>query len=187
MPPSFLTPLRDFDPFQNRLCRDVRNGLSESVPASVHAASLAPSQGVADAFLAEVTTPAVRIYIADRLSRYALVLAAMESAGVDATERYTIAAMLWDQALFFEVHEVLEEKWHRSQGDERKMIQALIRAAGVYVHLEYGRRESAEKMAKKAVQGLMAHGESVASPFDAEVLARSLNDLTTPPPRLMRE
>ena len=57
------------------------------------------------------------------------------------------AVILWNDGLFFEVHDILEDIWHKKPGDERQAIQGLIKAAGAYVHLDNDRLNSAEQLA----------------------------------------
>ncbi|MDH3329642.1 MAG: DUF309 domain-containing protein, partial [Desulfobulbaceae bacterium] len=95
------------------------------------------------------------------------------------------ALVLWDQKLFFEVHEVLEHAWLKAGGEEKLVLQAMIRAAGVYIKLEYGYRESARKIANRALPILEEHKEFLAAYFEPEKLLRCLRDLTLPPPDLL--
>lgn len=52
--------LRDFDPFRDRLSRDICNQLSASLLVCLHASDFTPARLVADRFLA---TPPARVYI----------------------------------------------------------------------------------------------------------------------------
>jgi hypothetical protein len=46
-----------------------------------------------------------------------------------------VAAALWNEQLFFEVHEVLEAEWKSARGDERQALQGLIQVAVAFHHL----------------------------------------------------
>lgn len=92
--------------------------------------------------------------------------------------------MLWNQELFFEVHEWLEKGWLKAHGTDKSILQALIRAAGTYVHLKHGQREGAKKMAAKAVQTLLQHKAMVPAIFNVEVLIAKLAALDPVPPKL---
>ncbi|MBU0991155.1 MAG: DUF309 domain-containing protein [Proteobacteria bacterium] len=176
--------IEGFDPFQNRLCRDVRNELSESVIETIYSGAIAPSQAAAEKYLSQGVEPYIRSYIHNRIVRYTTVLSQIQSAKVETTEIYAIAVLLWDQELFFEVHEWLEEKWHKSMGAEKFVLQALIRAAGTYIHFEYGRKTGGEKMAKKAVSGLISHKTSVPEFFNIDLLIAKLSAFDPIPPKL---
>jgi hypothetical protein len=95
------------------------------------------------------------------------------------------ALVLWDQKLFFEVHEVLEHAWHQAAGDEKKILQAMIRAAGVYIKLEYGYAEAARKMAGRALPVLMQQRVFLTRYFDPTRLISALKDLNAEPPHLL--
>jgi len=48
------------------------------------------------------------------------------------------AAALWNEHLFFEVHEVLEAVWLTAIGDERQALQGVIQIAVAFHHLAHG-------------------------------------------------
>jgi len=172
-----------FDPFQNRLCRDIRNELSESLMAIINGADIGVLSSVVEKYTAGNIEPFRRDYMDDRLARYRTVLEQIKSSGIQTAETYGIALLLWDQELFFEVHEWLEKKWLSADGTEKIILQALIRAAGTYVHLEHGRREGARKMASKAVITLVQYKAMVPSAFTVEVLIAKLAALDPVPPK----
>ena len=93
--------------------------------------------------------------------------------------------MLWDQQLFFEVHEVLEHAWLTAAGAEKQILQAMIRAAGVYIKLEYGYPAAAGKMAGRALPVLQKNRDFLARYFEPELLMRPLAVLDPNPPRLL--
>ena len=123
-----------------------------------------------------------REYINDRLVRYQLALELMRRGPGDVLWR---ALVLWDQKLFFEVHEVLEQVWFKAKGTERKILQAMIRAADVYIKLEYGYTEAAQKMAERALPVLMQQRAFLARYFDSAKLISALKDLNSEPPHLL--
>ncbi len=176
--------LKKFDPFENRLCRNIRNDLSESLIKSIHAGNTGPSRTAAGKYASEDPEPFINDYIDIRVTCYESVLHHIQSKGIRIDETYRIAVLLWDQELFFEVHEWLEEKWHTANGVEKKVMQALIRAAGTYVHLSLGRLDSAKKIAQKALAGLVEHKASVPVDIDVERLIEKLQALDPIPPQL---
>ena len=57
-----------------------------------------------------------------------------------------VAATLWNEQLFFEVHEVLEAEWKTARGDERQALQGLIQVAVAFHHLGHGNRRGARTL-----------------------------------------
>jgi len=174
---------QQFDPFQDRLCRDIRNDLSESLMAVIAEADSDLISPVVERYKAGKIAPCMRDYLDDRLTRYRTIFKQIEAVGMQPDDTYEIAVLLWDQGLFFEVHEWLEKKWLKADGAEKIVLQALIRAAGVYVHLEHGRREGAKKMALKAVASLVQYKAMVPPVFTVEGLVAKLTALDPVPPK----
>jgi hypothetical protein len=59
------------------------------------------------------------------------------------------AAALWNEGLFFEVHEVLEVVWQRETGDRRQALQGLIQVAVAYHHLTHGNPRGARTLLRE--------------------------------------
>lgn len=59
------------------------------------------------------------------------------------------AAALWNEGLFFEVHEVLEEVWKTARGDARQALQGVIQIAVAYHHLAHGNLRGARNLLKE--------------------------------------
>jgi hypothetical protein len=169
-----------FSPFENRLCRDIRNRLSQSFLAAIGEKSMDPVRKTVLALEQQTLAPWHTAYIDNRLTRYQTILT-LESLP---TDRFTTACLLWDQALFFECHEWLEPFWIQAEGSEKKLIQALIRAAATYVLLEAGRKSGAKKSAKKALAFLSANSSAIPSVFKAGPLILALKSLDPHPPKL---
>lgn len=180
--PETAPPL-SFDPFQDRLSRDIRNDLSAALLPALARQKLAPVRTVADAYLAGNLAPCHIRYIEDRLARYALALAIIGRGRIQ--NAFARALVLWDLGLFFEVHEVLEQAWHGARDPEKSILQAMIRAAGFYIKSEYGYRSGAARMAAKAVAALEKNRRAIPDGFNLEALLRKLRDLDPDPPRLL--
>lgn len=176
--------LPKFDPFQNRLCRDIRNDLSESMMEVIIKTDLAILTPIVKKYTNKDIEPYLHDYIDDRLNRYGKVIAQIKASEIRPDDTFAIAALLWDQELFFEVHEWLEKQWLKATGTGKIILQAVIRAAGTYVHLEHGRREGAKKMADKAVASLVQYQPMVPASFKVEVLIAKLKALDPVPPIL---
>ena len=123
-----MTDPERFDPFSDRLCRNVRNALCESLPEVLEQKDVSPARRIAALFLDDSPPTAVVRYIRHRLEAYQAILDALTSSPT--ADPLGIAMTLWNQGLFFETHEHLEPYWFRSEGDEKALLQALIRAAG---------------------------------------------------------
>jgi len=171
-----------FDPFRDRLSRDIRNDLSESLLDCLRQRDLAPARRVADRFLAGQPGPEQTAYIAHRLARYARFL---DEAAQGPDDVVWQGLALWDLGLYFEVHEILEPVWLRALGMEKAFLQALIRAAGVYIKPEYGFFEGAGKLAAKALPVLEANRERLAAYTDPERLLTALRSSQQPAPLLL--
>jgi hypothetical protein len=170
--------MAQFDPFRDRLARDIRNvlstalikGLDQAKPDLVHAAA-------AD-LLVQNLAPCYRDYIRNRLRLYATVFAELDRAGE--TDIFSQALLLWDRGLFFEVHERLETIWLQATGDRRLALQAMIRAAGTYVKWENGDYDAARKMAAKAASALATYRAALPQTVpNLDALIMLLRGLTT--------
>jgi hypothetical protein len=178
-----MTPPR-FEPFQDRLSRDIRNELSAALPLALARHDLAPVRGVAARYLRQGLAAPYVAYIEARLAGYAEALAIIGRGKVE--DALNQALVLWDLGLFFEVHEILEQAWHGAQGAEKEILQALIRAAGFYIKAEYGYFEAGAKMAARAVAALEKNRQGCTG-FALETLLESLRKLDPVPPKLLRQ
>jgi hypothetical protein len=61
---------------------------------------------------------------------------------------------LFNEGEYFACHEVWEELWMRSAGDERTALQGLIQAAAALLHARQGNRRGALSVYGKAVTNL---------------------------------
>lgn len=170
-----------FSPFENRLCRDVRNKLSEGFLSAIQAKRLDPVDEIALTLKQKKLAPWHINYIDNRLTRYITVLSQLKST----PDMFTTACLLWDQSLFFECHEWLEPFWNQAKGSEKKLIQALIRAAATYVLLEAGQESGAKKAAKKALAFLSENKAIIPPVFKSDLLILALSSLDAPPPKFM--
>jgi hypothetical protein len=172
-----------FNPFENRLSRDIRNELSEAIIEVLSSGRLDPAEKAAMQYRQSDLPLAHAGYIEQRLQRYAEALSRL----TPDSELLCQATVLWDLALFFEVHEILEPAWIEATGERKKLLQALIRAAGVYINLELGYRQRAAKIAAKALPVLEELGDSLTSVMHIERLIEALQTLPDRAPRLSRD
>ena len=171
-----------FNPFTDRVSRDIRNDLSTALTRCLQRGDIAPAEAVAHGYLMRRLDTCYVDYIEDRLRRYRQAVQAISTAPADPIHR---ALHLWDLELFFEVHEVLEHAWLQASGAEKLLLQALIRAAGMYIKLEYGFETQAGKMAARALPVLQEQRARLAEYFPPERLIDALQDGRESPPKLL--
>lgn len=105
--------------------------------------------GAADGLPALVVEPFQRTAARARLERYRATLARAPR-GRDVETRLAQARALFAEALFFEVHEVLEPAWRDAVGADRLLLQGIIQAAVAWHHGERGRGAPALRAASAA-------------------------------------
>ena len=173
-----------FQPFTDRLSRDIRNDLSESLVAVIHEQTLAPAQKIADYYLQTRPASIYCDYIMDRLTRYQR---ALEAIGNKNNDPLFIALVLWDEQLFFEVHEILEHAWLQAEGEEKLFLQAMIRAAGVYIKRDAGYAEVAVRISLKALPVLEENRHRLAPYTDPDRLIQALRQASLKAPLLLTQ
>lgn len=173
-----------FDPFQDRTSRDIRNSLSSALAQAIAGGNYTAVEDMAASLLIGHSgqQQPYRSYIESRLVRYRRALAAITEGSADPLWQGLI---LWDLQLFFEMHEVLEHAWYHAEGNRKLLLQAMIRAAGVYVKLEFGYNRQAAKMAAKAVDFLALNADMLRQYFEPEKLLDALKTLEPKPPSLL--
>jgi hypothetical protein len=80
------------------------------------------------------------------------------------------AAALWNESLFFEVHEVLEEVWRTAVGDRRHALQGVIQIAVAFHHLAHGNRRGARTLLAEGRERLAAVPPVTLPALDADAL-----------------
>jgi hypothetical protein len=174
-----------FDPFSDRLSRDIRNSLSDAFVTSLKQKDAGYCQDLSQKWFEKGPAPVYKEYIRDRIRRYDLALQHIRHSQI--ADARVQAVILWNHGLFFEVHDILENIWHKTQGEEHQAIKGLIKAAGVYVHLEYNRLDSAERLAGKAVRLIRKHANCLGFISNLKVLIGALMTCDPLPPKLKYE
>ncbi len=64
--------------------------------------------------------------------------------------RYLAGIVLFNRHDFFEAHEVWEDLWHETAGEDRRFYQALIQAAVALCHFGNGNLRGATKLFRSA-------------------------------------
>ena len=171
-----------FDPFADRTARDIRNTLSEAFVAALDEMDPAEYSNVAQKWHSQNLAQHYRRYIDTRLQRYDLVFNAIRNDQIrDTLHR---AVVIWNQNLFFEFHDHLEEIWHSASGDERQALKGLIKAAGVYIHLEQNHLPAARSLAIKAYDLLYQFAHCLPFIANYDTLLEKLKNCESTPPRL---
>jgi len=171
-----------FDPFSDRTARDIRNTLSEAFVASLTAMDPAEYLAAARRWRENKLSSLYADYIDDRLRRYGRVFRAMREEGID--DPLQQALVIWNQGLFFEFHDQLETIWQAAAGDQRQALKGLIKAAGVYIHLEQHHRQAAESLAMKSYQLLRKYPHCLTFIANYEALLEKLKSGDPAPPHL---
>ena len=177
------TPNR-FDPFTDRTARDIRNTLSESFTAALAAGDPGKYRSAAKNWREQKIAALHAEYITDRLRRYDRVFAAIREDGID--DPLQQALVIWNRGLFFEFHDHLEGVWKSATGDRKQALKGLIKAAGVYIHLEQHHVQPAQSLALKAYRLLRNYAHCLAFIANHETLLEKLESADPEPPRLRR-
>ena len=171
-----------FDPFNDRLARDIRNTLSEAFVVALMELDKSKYQDIAPKWLAGNFDDVYASYIKDRLGRYAQVFREIDTNGiVDAKIQMLV---LWNKGLFFEVHDLLESLWQQTSNDERQALKGLIQAAGVYIHLKFNHRQAAERLAIKSSERIKKYAHCLSFIDNLNLLIDKLQNLEAVPPLL---
>ena len=171
-----------FDPFADRTARDIRNTLSEAFVAALAALDPGDYKNAARKWRSQKPAACYIHYIDRRLQRYDLVLNTIRADRIDDPLQQTV--VIWNQGLFFEVHDHLEAIWQRASGDERQALKGLIKAAGVYVHLEQHHLQAAKSLAMKSYDLLRQFPHCLSFIANYETFLEKLKNCEPAPPRL---
>ncbi len=173
-------PIRTFDPFGNRTDRDIRNSLSSAIVEAVRTGTPAPVDRVLHSLFRRSLTPGQEAYLEDRGRRSDRVFSRMD----DQAQPFPRFLLLWNEGLFFEGHEYLEGFWMAAEGQKKRALQGLIKAAGVFVHRALGRSRNAERLAPKALAVIRAHREHLEGIGNIDRLEAALETPGEKPPEL---
>ena len=168
-----------FDPFEDRTDRDVRNLLGSEFILALHKGDLTPVAQAVSGLGRKKLSSQAQDYIKARYDRYSSVLAQMSSNPVLSNDIHATAGLLWDESLFFECHEWLEQDYRALQGQEKKIRQAMIRTAGAFELLAYNRKKAAASVAAKALAVLEVHSLQVPESFNIQPKMARLKAVVT--------
>lgn len=172
-----------FDPFTDRTARDIRNTLSEAFAAALAAMEPARYLIAARKWRSQKLSTRCTNYIDIRLQRYDLVFKTIQENRID--DPLQQAVVIWNQGLFFEFHDHLEAIWQAATGDRRQALKGLIKAAGVYVHLEQQHEQAAKSLAMKSYNLLRQYPHCLTFIANYKTLLERLKNCEPVPPRLL--
>ena len=172
----------DFDPFNDRLSRDIRNTLSEAFVDALARKEPSKYQVVAEKWLIGKPAAGYLNYIQDRLHRYDLVLEKIIASRLD--DALLQSLVMWNNGLFFEFHDQLEHIWQKTTGDEHQALKGLIKAAGVYIHMEYNRQEAVKSLSIKSLNLIRRYSHCLAFITNLNVLIKRLENSDPVSPKL---
>ena len=172
----------NFDPFNDRLSRDIRNALSEAFVDSL--AEMAPSgyQTVAEKWLAGRPSAGYIRYIRDRLHRYDRVLE--QTTATRLNDALLQSLVIWNNGLFFEFHDHLERIWQKTDGDEHQALKGLIKAAGLYIHMEHNHQQAVDSLSTKSFNLMRRYSHCLTFITNLDVLIQSIKNLDPIYPKL---
>jgi Rad3-related DNA helicase len=102
------------------------------------------------------------VYLCDRIASFHRVLSQIYKlpysvSGLDRAAK--IGALLFNESLYFECHELLEGFWRIETSEEKKFLQGIISLATALYHLEQGNRPSAVKLFNEGRRRLIPFGK----------------------------
>ena len=176
------TIAKTFDPFNDRLSRDIRNSLSEAFCTAVDQMKKIGYRDEAEKWLATNPGDVYCAYIQDRLVRYDRVFDKVRIR--DLEDPFLQVLVIWNNELFFEVHEHLEPIWYRATGDQRQSLKGLIKAAGVYIHMERNHMQAAKSLSIKSLELIQQYHHCLTFISNLDMLMDKLKTLDPVPPKL---
>ena len=175
-------PDSKFDPFNNRLARDIRNTLSEAFMAALSRMEPSAYRDEADIWRAKNPSQIYLDYIQDRLQRFDRVFEQVKAYSLD--EPLVQSLVIWNNGLFFEFHDHLEGIWQQTTGDDREALKGLIKAAGVYVHHEFNHQQAVKSLSPKSYDLIRQYAFCLTFIKNLDVLLQKLRALDPDPPKL---
>lgn len=172
-----------FDPFADRLARDIRNELSTAFVRGLDTNRNDFYKVVAERYLAK-NLPAVHYnYIFDRLDRYQKALCILAQNHI--SDPFEQSVVLWNNGLLFEVHERLETILQNVSGEVRQAIKGVIQAIAAYLHRQCGHGEVSLRLARKSIDLLRLYKKTLPASFNPIPIIVWLEQPGLgPPPRL---
>ncbi len=166
-----------FNPFESRLCRDIRNDLGCGFVKSVQQRTLAPFKSGLQKYQEEADSPPFNEYINHRFIILQKILMQMDSDPLKTTNEFSILILFWNHQFYYEFHEWAEEIWLTAKGDYKKSLQALIFASVAFEQQQYNRPIPAKKLSIKAIAKLDKYGSSLPENIHSNVFIDALRNI----------
>ncbi len=166
-----------FDPFENRLCRNIRNDIGYGFVKSVQQRSLAPFNSALKKYHNNADNPPFKSYINHRLTLVKKILMQIDSGRLKTVNEFSILMFVWSHQLYYEFHEWVEELWLPANGNYKKSLQGLIFASVALEHHQYNRQIPAQKLSIKAIAKLERHGLLLPELINTEVIVDALKKI----------
>lgn len=167
-----MTEPQDFDPYSQRLARDVRNTLGHSFVHGLMHDTPDPAHYALDQLKPNDLPQAHQRWIDSKVEQYRRFVRDFGSAKSNVPP-LILGLDLWRAGLFFEAHEAIEEAWQSATGDRRLALKALVQAIGACIHARRGAAGPAASLAAKAAANLEQYGHSLAEvPWLTQLVAR---------------
>lgn len=174
--------MRPFDPFSDRLARDLRNALSSALVDQLTGKASDAILREADRWREKEMAPTYTAFLEERLRSYDAVLAEIEKVGH--TDPRHQAVNLWNAGLLFELHELLETIWLKAKEPERTALKGVIQAAGAFLHNQRGKSDAAAGLAQRARRHLKTGADALGYIENLDRLIEDLERLPDEPTRL---
>lgn len=95
-------------------------------------------------------------------------------------EKFREGVRLFNEGLFFEAHEIWEEAWNDSEGNEKRLLQALIQIAVAFLKWQSDIPGGAVKMHRMAMEKLTQLPDRCLG-LDVRGLQKVFGETTFPP------
>lgn len=164
-----------FNPFENRLDRDLRNDLGSALCKSIESGTTDRFEQTRADYLKKDLGRERRAYIEKRTTALEKILNLMEDRMPGPEKTDQVSWLLWKEGLYFEFHEWMETQWRLANGPRKKAFQALILIAVACEHLQYRRVEPAKKLARKALERLGRYSDDLPAWVDLKDLTDMFN------------
>lgn len=172
-----------FDPYNDRLARDIRNSLSSALTKELTGNANGLLSAVAEDWKVMASAPKYKTYVESRLAVYRRAIDEIRARQVIDT-RYQ-AIYLWNLGLFFEMHELIETIWLKAHEPERSALKGWIQAAGVYIHFKRGKVDVARSLARRAQMYLREGRSYLGFISNLDQLIEALADPTDVTPQIL--
>ncbi len=108
--------------------------------------------------------------------RAGVALLALTQVPLDGRYRFLGGVLLFNEALYHESHDALEELWRRAEEPLRSHLQGLILLAGGYHHLQRGHAPGMAALWERAIELLAPSGGILETPWGKVRLTHALED-----------